>query len=525
MTLFMTITQESNQTLAQYSQYLSNFTLTPRIINIMAQQTLYNYTITQGSQLVPPPLTLNFKLTSNYPIVHKLTTPTMYLCFDRDPRYNVLYPPLRITVTQFLTSCNLQDIGKTVTNIYISNDTAQSSAGSVTPKIISLNVSSVASTGATLLINSISAGTIYYACTPAGNSPITNPLLLVAGNISQGITGSAPSEALNVQSGKTAQINFVAKASITSLSQSSNYVFYAVCQNNLGTSSILSVNFSTTTISNGVQFKMYYTAVVENLLLVTSLVQSLRVSPGRIKILTSTYSLQLQANSTTNSNNRPIFTYDIVLAPDEANDVIAPLTTIQSFANSNSALASFQKSIPAFIISTPITYFELRPVAPQINRLPVTNQINNYNASFKVSFLTQSNVYSILIENVGAAQKNFQVSKAQINPVKVSTLNSTQRSVAPSSSQIKAGTDSHNNPLGKYKVVQITTNSDGNGQIVFSDLKEKSSYQVYITASSPLPYEPTMLWPDSNVLTFNFSTIPNPNVGDSSKQLEYITQL
>ncbi len=190
MTLFMTVSEESNQTLAQYSSALENFTITPRIFSILPQQTRYSFNVTQKSQIVPPPLTLNFKLTSNYPIVHRLTTPTMYLCFDRDPRFNVLFPPLRVTLTQFLSSCNLRDVGKQVTNIYISNQTSQSSASSVTPKIISMAVSSVASTGAVININSISTGTIYYACIPAGYPPITNASLLIATNISQGISGS-----------------------------------------------------------------------------------------------------------------------------------------------------------------------------------------------------------------------------------------------------------------------------------------------------------------------------------------------
>jgi hypothetical protein len=174
MTLFMTISEESNQTLAQYHAAFRNSTLSPRIFNILPQQTLYNYTLVLKTQIVPPPVTLNFKLTSNYPIVHKLTTPVMYLCFDRDPRFNVLYPPLRVTVTPFLSSCNLRDVGKQVTNIYVSNDTSQSSAGSVTPKIITMTVSSVASTGAVLAINSISASTIYYSCIKAGHPAITN---------------------------------------------------------------------------------------------------------------------------------------------------------------------------------------------------------------------------------------------------------------------------------------------------------------------------------------------------------------
>lgn len=168
MTMFLTIKEESGQTLEQYSPYLAKFSITPRIVNIMAQTTSYNFVVNQGMRVVPPPLTLNFNLTSNYPIVHKLTTPVMYLCFDRDPKHNVLYPPLRVTLTPFLSSCNLQDVGKPVTNIMISNATSESSAGSVNPKIIDITVLSVASTGASLKISSLTSGKIYYLCIPAG---------------------------------------------------------------------------------------------------------------------------------------------------------------------------------------------------------------------------------------------------------------------------------------------------------------------------------------------------------------------
>lgn len=89
-------------------------------------------------RVVPPPLTLNFKISSNYPIVHRLTTPTMYLCFDRDPRWNVPFPPLRVKVTPFLSSCNQADVGKAVTNIMVSNSTSLSSATLVNPRIISI---------------------------------------------------------------------------------------------------------------------------------------------------------------------------------------------------------------------------------------------------------------------------------------------------------------------------------------------------------------------------------------------------
>jgi len=294
----------------------------------MPQQTLYNFTMSQGKQVVPPPLTLKLKLSSNYPIVHQLTTPVIYLCFDRDPKFNVLYPPLRVTVTQFLSSCNLQDVGKTVTNIQISNSTSQSSASSVTPKIVSINVISVASTGAIININSLSSGNIYYLCQPAGYPTITNSSILTSMSSTIGVKGLTQSSAQTMSSGNTAQINYNANATITNLSQSTNYVFFAVSQSNLGTSVIQQISFSTTAISNGVQMKLYFTSVITNLELVNSLVQILRVSPLRIKILTSIYTLQQQQHATSNKDNKPRYAYDIVVAPDPSNDIIAPITIV-----------------------------------------------------------------------------------------------------------------------------------------------------------------------------------------------------
>ena len=99
MTLFIKIDEESNQTLAEYSSFLSNFTLEPRIISIVPQVTDFSFNITQGQRVVPPPITLKFSLTSVYPIIHDLITEQITVCFDQDPTYDVLYPPLRVRLT------------------------------------------------------------------------------------------------------------------------------------------------------------------------------------------------------------------------------------------------------------------------------------------------------------------------------------------------------------------------------------------------------------------------------------------
>lgn len=253
----------------------------------MAQNTSYSFSVVHGLRIVPPPLTLNFKLTSNYPIVHQLTTPTMYLCFDRDPKYNVLYPPLRVILTPFLTSCNQQDVGKAVTNIFVSNDASASSAASVTPKIIDISVISVASTGATLRVSSISAGSIYFLCIGIGHPTVTNNSHLVGLSNTLGVKGVVNSSALNVSSSSTGQVNFVANVTLSGLAQTSTYIFYAVSHSNLGTSNIFAINFTTKSLSNGAQMTLNFKSIVKTLDLVNTLVSVLRITPTRIKVLTS----------------------------------------------------------------------------------------------------------------------------------------------------------------------------------------------------------------------------------------------
>lgn len=113
-------------------------------------------------RLVPPPLTLTFKLTSLYPIIHNLTTSKMYLCFDQDPKYNVLYPPLRVKLTPYLESCNSKDVGKNITNIFVSNDNSNSSADKLLPKIINVTATSISSTSISIKVSVDSKSTIYY---------------------------------------------------------------------------------------------------------------------------------------------------------------------------------------------------------------------------------------------------------------------------------------------------------------------------------------------------------------------------
>jgi hypothetical protein len=87
-----------------------------------------------------------------------------------------------------------------------------------------------------------------------------------------------------------------------------------------------------------------------------------------------------------------------------------------------------------------------------------------------------------------------------------------------------AGTDQTNTQLGQYKIYKQNTDSNGRGTITFSDLKEQSNYQVFITCATPR-YSKPFLWPDEEVITFSFATLQNPNVGTVDKQLKAAKEL
>lgn len=79
----------------------------------------------------------------------------------------------------------------------------------------------------------------------------------------------------------------------------------------------------------------------------------------------------------------------------------------------------------------------------------------------------------------------------------------------PSSQQIRSGLNKNNTALNKYRYFSGASNSDGIANIFFDDLQPGTKYNMYITASSLLPYEPSYLWEDSEVIKLTFTTLYN----------------
>ncbi len=91
----------------------------------------------------------------------------------------------------------------------------------------------------------------------------------------------------------------------------------------------------------------------------------------------------------------------------------------------------------------------------------------------------------------------MSVAKDSIQAVSVSSLSAAEKAKCPSSLQIRYGKNIDNTDTTKNKKFSSMTDEKGNGVIFFDDLKPGSYYELFITSSSYLPYEPTLLWQDS----------------------------
>ena len=105
---------------------------------------------------------------------------------------------------------------------------------------------------------------------------------------------------------------------------------------------------------------------------------------------------------------------------------------------------------------------------------------------------------------------------------RVSQLSAEEKAKAPSSLQIRNGKNKDNSNAGQYRKVIASTDDTGNGTIFVDDLKEGATYELYLTASSYLPYEPTVLWEDDEVIKITFKTLHNPNLMKSDRHIEDI---
>lgn len=265
--------------------------------------------------------------------------------------------------------------------------------------------------------------------------------------------------------------------------------------------------------------------IVDPLSIVTALQQIFRIKPNRIKVLTSNQDLQRIKNSVNSIRNTLDYTYEVVIVPDATNDNPIPLDIVKTLVNNATNLGLLKTYVPLWNNATAIDYFEIRATKPIVHHLPAPVRIYFYNATFNMSFWTRANAYAVLIEQKVNPNNTLNVTTSINQAVRVATLNASMKAQAPSSKQIRYGFDTANSPLNKYRWTSTVSDVNGVATLFFNDLKPGTVYDMYITASSVLPYEPTMLYDDGEVLKLTFQTLYNPNLNQVSSNLNELKNL
>ncbi len=103
--------------------------------------------------------------------------------------------------------------------------------------------------------------------------------------------------------------------------------------------------------------KLTFNDIVANLDLVKSLERILRITPLRIKVLTSTYNLQKIRDSTNQYQNSPKYVYEVVIAPDPTNDTTTPLSIVESFLQNSTSKGTFGGYLPDWDSTAIVQYY------------------------------------------------------------------------------------------------------------------------------------------------------------------------
>ena len=125
-----------------------------------------------------------------------------------------------------------------------------------------------------------------------GYPDVTDKAVIKSGETTSGLTGSVSSRPMNVYSSSVSQINHFADIEISKLTSTTKFNLYLFTESNLGQSNVTKFSFETTSLSKGVKMILVLTDIVQPLKIVQALVRIMRISPLRVKVLTSVHDLQ-----------------------------------------------------------------------------------------------------------------------------------------------------------------------------------------------------------------------------------------
>lgn len=178
--------------------------------------------------------------------------------------------------------------------------------------------------------------------------------------------------------------------------------------------------------------------------------------------------------------------YQITIAPDPNNNSPTPLE-IANELQTQTKQDQLAALVPGFYSKAGVRVTSVRRIPPRVIVTPSISQVGYYDITVHAELIEVGKLFAIVTEKT------------------------VDGNIMPTSYQISQGLMANNQKLDDryFKVASTTVNGDGN--IVFDELRDYTQYNVYVTAGNDVPYDPVDILANSEVMHLEVQTLKNPS--------------
>jgi len=179
--------------------------------------------------------------------------------------------------------------------------------------------------------------------------------------------------------------------------------------------------------------------------------------------------------------------YRITIAPDPYDNSPTPMQIAQELFTQAKQI-HLASLVPEFYRQGNMRIVPVERVSARFMTTPSVAGIGYYTLRIGVELIEAGRLYAVAIE------KSLAVGF-----------------IKPTSYQISNGLLANNTRLDERYVRKLITDDEGNGVLVFDELKDFTEYNIYIVAGNNVPYEPADLMTDDEVVKLEARTLKNPS--------------
>jgi len=273
---------------------------------------------------------------------------------------------------------------------------------------------------------------------------------------------------------------------ISGLFSQTKYRIHFIARSSFGSySRVITFDFTTLKVSPGVNLRIPTVAEIDPDHLVESLSNVLALPKSRVIFKSAeTFTVERRDDPFYGTD---INDYVIIIAPDPASNDPTPTQIVQGFNSNAEKLTRFSILVPEFYNKAGIRVTPVKANTPRVITGPKVLTRSYYTVSISIELIERGRVFAIATERSKVGD------------------------TVPGSYQIAHGLLADGTQSQDRYQVSAWTDQEGRGVIVFDELKEYTEYNIYITASNEIPYEPTDLLTDSEVMSLRVKTLKNPS--------------